>query len=346
MSAADLRPDPAIIRAFLAAHGGPVQVVTIDPNLQEGDRGKIEVRLFRAADPAVDWIRKQNVRCNVYFTVNELAPSAQFNRKPKKRDILRMTWAHVDIDPLSKETPEQCKARVLGSLRAFTPRPSLVIASGGGVNALWRLSEPAEVNGHLQDLEGVNIALAKRFGGDHCHNIDRILRCPGTINHPDQKKRAKGRRPVLATLVYAGPEAYTLDQLPPPEQSAGGGDTGSDLPRDLAFAGDLSDLDAAFLTKLNALLGTNPKFKATWKHTRTDLADQSPSGYDAALCSIAARAGWSDVDLAALIFIHRKKRCGPEHIEKARRSDYVARTIALARAGRDDDAHDPPTEPG
>jgi hypothetical protein len=211
------------------------------------------------------------------------------------------------LTPLPEETPEQCKARVLGGLRAFTPRPSLVIASGGGVNALWRLSEPAEVNGHLQDLEGVNIALAKRLGGDHCHNIDRILRCPGTINHPDQKKRAKGRRPVLATLVYAGPEAYTLDQLPPPEQSAGGGDTGSDLARDLAFTGDLPDLDAAFLAKLNALTDTNPKFKEAWKHTRPDLADQSRSGYDAALCSIAARASWSDADLAALIFIHRRE---------------------------------------
>jgi hypothetical protein len=146
--------------------------------------------LFNKPEPAVKWIVDVNTKgCNCYFTVNDLASSAQFNKKPGKRDIARMTWAHVDIDPLPDETPEHCQERALDHLRTFNPRPSLVIASGGGINALWRLSQPAEVNGHLQDLEGINIAIADALHADHCHNIDRILRYPGTINHPDAKAR-------------------------------------------------------------------------------------------------------------------------------------------------------------
>jgi len=50
------------------------------------------------------------------------------------------------------------------------------------------------------------------FGGDHCGNIDRIMRLPGTMNWPDKKKREKGREPALAKVINHVPEnVYNLE---------------------------------------------------------------------------------------------------------------------------------------
>lgn len=45
------------------------------------------------------------------------------------------------------------------------------------------------------------MAIAKALGGDNCHNVDRLLRLPGTINMPNAKKRAAGRVPTLARII-------------------------------------------------------------------------------------------------------------------------------------------------
>ena len=47
-----------------------------------------------------------------------------------------------------------------------------------------------------EDAKLYNVQLELLFGGDNCHNVDRILRLPGTINIPDAKKLKKGRKPT------------------------------------------------------------------------------------------------------------------------------------------------------
>ncbi|GBD47031.1 virulence-associated E family protein [Methylopila sp. Yamaguchi] len=49
--------------------------------------------------------------------------------------------------------------------------------------------------------ERCNQVIAKNLGGDKCHNVDRIMRLPGTINLPNATKRKAGREPALAKLV-------------------------------------------------------------------------------------------------------------------------------------------------
>ena len=56
----------------------------------------------------------------------------------------------------------------------------------------------------------------KEFGSDEAtHNIDRILRLPGTVNYPNKKKRVKGRVPTLAYVVEAHWERRITPELPP-----------------------------------------------------------------------------------------------------------------------------------
>ena len=97
---------------------------------------------------------------------------------------------HVDVDIYDEAT--------LAALRAFSPKPTVIVFSGGGYQALWRLSEPST---DFERVEQTNIWLAEKLGGDNCHNIDRLLRLPGTINLPNAKKRAAGRVPVVARVV-------------------------------------------------------------------------------------------------------------------------------------------------
>ena len=121
--------------------------------------------------------------------MNRLRASAR-NIKAKKPDIEAVRALHVDVDIYDEAT--------LAALRAFSPKPTVIVFSGGGYQALWRLSEPST---DFERVEQTNIWLAEKLGGDNCHNIDRLLRLPGTINLPNAKKRAAGRVPVVARVV-------------------------------------------------------------------------------------------------------------------------------------------------
>ena len=81
--------------------------------------------------------------------------------------------------------------------------------------------------------------------------------------------------------------------------------------------------------KLAALCSGDPAFLATWEHKRRDLSDESPSGYDLALASRAAAAGWTDEEVANLLVAFRRRH-GLD-VAKAIREDYLAHTIARAR---------------
>src|SRR5215218_5668237 len=73
-------------------------------------------------------------------------------------------------------------------------------------------------------LEAYNQQIAIRLQADACHNIDRIMRLPGTINLPNAKKIKKGRKPALARLLsYAERRRYPLSAftLAPSSQTRG-----------------------------------------------------------------------------------------------------------------------------
>ncbi len=77
------------------------------------------------------------------------------------------------------------------------PPPSIIVFSGGGYQAYWKLKEPLEINGDIakaEDAKRYNMQLERIFKADSCHNIDRIMRLPGTINIPGVDKLARVAR--------------------------------------------------------------------------------------------------------------------------------------------------------
>jgi hypothetical protein len=158
---------------------------------------------------------------NIYFTVNEPMASYPGDKKCAKGDIHVARFLHVDVDPRAGEDFEAERERILALLTDNLPEgvkpPTCVIDSGGGFQALWLLREPLVVGGNAEALaavEGCSRWLERRLGADNCHNIDRVLRLPGTVNRPDARKRAKGRVAAMARLVLWEPDrAYDLDDF-------------------------------------------------------------------------------------------------------------------------------------
>jgi P4 family phage/plasmid primase-like protien len=139
------------------------------------------------------WIASRDGAENLYFQVNS-SGDKKLAKKASKADIVAADWLHVDVDP----KPGEAKADILARIQAFRLRPSVVVDSGGGYQAFWRIASTDE----LDDVEAINRWLAEKLGGDNCHNIDRVMRLPGTTNVPNAKKRKAGREPCPARVVW------------------------------------------------------------------------------------------------------------------------------------------------
>ncbi len=155
------------------------------------DGGRPEFRTFMPSEfsAAEEWIEARQGIAGLYYQVNEVR-AGLLNRKPTKADIARVLHLHADIDVNDEAT--------LQHIRSFVPAPTVIVFSGGGFQPLWTLREPST---EFDRVERINMAIAQALGGDNCHNVDRLLRLPGTINMPNAKKRAAGRVPTLARII-------------------------------------------------------------------------------------------------------------------------------------------------
>lgn len=214
-----IKPDNNAALEFLRLFEpeGPWILTAIRP-----DPKVIQTRTFWPGDDSAlrGWLNDHNGTSNLYFHVNR--PSRDLNKKAERKDIKEIRWLHVDIDPRAGEDIDTERSRIFSLLTdrlpASFPAPTVIIFSGGGYQALWRLAEPIPINGELaaaEDAKRYNQQLEILFGGDNCHNIDRILRLPGTINIPDERKRKKGRQPMLAKLVHYEPASYSIAAFTP-----------------------------------------------------------------------------------------------------------------------------------
>lgn len=203
------RTDDAV--EFLEAWcpSGPWVLTSIVPD------GKTTTETFtaRSLGQMRDWIDRRQAAQNIYFTVNRTFNAMEV--KPKKSDIAAALALHVDVDPRAGEPLESERRRALEMLRRHAPPPTVIIDSGGGLQGFWMLDKPAELGADPLPVEDRNRYIEAALQADACHNIDRIMRLPGTINVPNKKKLAKGRVPALACVVEADwSRRYRLDDFP------------------------------------------------------------------------------------------------------------------------------------
>jgi len=120
---------------------------------------------------------------DVYFGVNP-----RIGKAGSKINIHWLTAFHAEIDygkdghkkPSEYDTYDEA----LMAINNFEIKPTYITHSGGGFHCYFVLSEPVNVSEiGIEPLENVNRNLLAALGGDPgTHNINRILRVPGTFN--------------------------------------------------------------------------------------------------------------------------------------------------------------------
>ena len=173
--------------------------------------GRTTTVTFVNMPQALAWVEQFAGKQNLYWTVNKVRGIV--NSKPKKADLEEAHFLHVDIDPRKGEDAEGARKRIVEKVRGFKPAPSAIVDSGGGIQCFWKLDEPFFLGGHENrsvDVEAYNRQFEMVLGGDHCWNVDRLMRLVGSPNIPDAKKLKAGRVERLATVIDLNTTTHSL----------------------------------------------------------------------------------------------------------------------------------------
>lgn len=224
------------------------------------------------------------------------------------------------------------------------PAPTWLIHSGGGYHAWWLFREPWELENAEEVTRAATLAeqwqamyrhRAQTFGltFDSTHDLQRVLRIPGTANRKlatprpvvaEAKSDVRLEPSELAELVQ---DYWAAQKMAPPAAAPGKvvsikpspEETGGLALRPNATIAnvDLGVLDARF-----------KNFAASWYCDRTYASGKSsPSEHQMAIANFAALAGWSDQQIIDLLIHHRRvfAKKLPKHFT------YYQKTLAEAR---------------
>lgn len=256
---------------------------------------------------------------------------ARQRAKATQRIAIAGLWLDVDVNggPDNKRGSAPCKQDAERLARQLH-EPTLIVDSGYGVHAWWLLTEPWRFN-DLAEQQQAAVAsaqwyalhrrAAQRHGWtiDHTHDLARLLRVPGTTN-------AKGDPARPVDVIDTGGPRYDRSALLDLAAHAGG----VDLPA-ASRPGQQQDAVVARtgatppMHKVEALAFNSPEFQAALDHE--GHPGWSQSEWDLSLASQAAAAGWTGQEIADLVVWDRVRHGKPE---KARRAQYVRRTVAIA----------------
>jgi len=302
-----------IVRDFLAQTVAEhIHIMVIAPDGQPKPYGR---QFGSDAGAAAAWAVAENAKgYGVYWTVNVVRPGV--HKKPEKTDILYARFLHVDIDP-PKDGGAFDRDAVIAALQDSDYPPSFILNSGGGLQAFWRLEYGSE---NLVAIEDLNRRIAAQYaGGDHCHNIDRLMRLPGLVNFPNALKRGRGRFPTLATIEIADcgesvDPAYMQELLPPAPASA-------------SLEREIVRLDGVTPLSLNDL-GIDSTNRLLMMIMQPRHADRSKATY-AVVCEMV-RQGFADAQIAGVL-LNPELPISGHALDQASPQRAVRRVIGQAR---------------
>ena len=313
---------------FLIRYRGSEQIVLT--TIEADGAAPVESETFRPAqdvDRLRAWLDQRQGKRNLYFTVNPTMKPMSGLVKARKEHIRGMTTLHVDLDPRKGEDLQKERERAERLITNYDPRPTFLIDSGGGFQGFWELADEQPTNGSevtAAELEAYNQQIAVVLAADPCHNIDRIMRLPGTVNIPNAKKRSNGRTPSVSGLVFYDDVKYTLasftaapivQTLGP--RSAGGVRLSGNLPK-----ADLSRLPEKVPSSTRAIIvqGEDPE-------NLTRFPSRSEALFF--VCCDLVRASVDD-DTIASIILDRDLAISASVVDKPRPNEYAARQIQRA----------------
>lgn len=254
-------------------------------------------------------------RSDYYFGVGTCKTPTDPSKRATSDSITGIpgVWADIDIQSAKshkKHNLPESYADVEWLLSELDLPPSLLVFSGYGYHAYWQFSEWCSdipmVAGLVQRFQAVlrGICESKGWGLDATHDLARVLRLPGTINHKQQGLHPLCEVKHASGALYA-PEHIaghlSLSDYEPVKYIP----TGSTEPASIQLNLDRPYVDPR---KLEVLRTNDERFDSTWKGDRPDLADQSGSGYDMAIANALVRAKWDDQAITDAVIVARLAR--------------------------------------
>jgi len=222
----------------------------------ENNLGDIEIRTF----PNGQWPEQHfshtikeateiaynlcNSGIDVYFGVNPRTGKAG-----RKENVHYVTAFHAEVDygtdGHKKKSDYETYDEAIKSITKFNPQPTLINHSGGGLHCYWVLSSPVKTDEiGVEELESINKYFLRKLGGDKgTHNLDRVLRIPGTYNFKLTDNPRKVR------VIHKDGPVYDIDDFRPfinieePKQKNTGGRKKSEPIKDIASSTWDDDID-------------------------------------------------------------------------------------------------------
>lgn len=152
-------------------------------------------------EDVVAWAAEWNSKgYNIYFSVN---PTRNKDNKSTKDDIIEARYVHCDVDP---PTDVNAVAHI-----AAQQEVSCVFRSGRGIGILVKLTEPTK---DFEAVELINRKLIVGYGTEPgTHNIDRILKLPGTRAYMNDKKLLAGYSDADTFVEHWISDTASLEEL-------------------------------------------------------------------------------------------------------------------------------------
>lgn len=182
---------------------------TIDP--ETGDITSAVCRSLKAVQSFVDtWNRKRNI----YWTPHPTPHPSGWRGRCANKDYEWVQVLTVDCDGAYKAGGDN--SDILAKLRSLGVTHA--VYSGGGVQGYIVLHEPVT---KLQAQMMMQWLIEECEGDVGTYTVERLVRVPGTMNLPNQKKRDAGRVEVMATIAFMHDEftyPWMLEMRPIPKR--------------------------------------------------------------------------------------------------------------------------------
>lgn len=290
----------------------------------------------RVADAATHAMRESTTR-EVYVGVALRRDGLDPTHRGRNDDVVALLGlvADVDVRGPAHADVKQYAATIddaRGMLERVALKPTVIVASGHGLQAWWLFERPwvfadatereraaAVSKGWHKYLAG--LAATHGFEIDAVHDLARILRVPGTLNH--KLPPAVPVRILTQDGPRHTPDDFTAVVPPTPATMTSPSDTTpNDTPMPLVLLAGAEPPSEKF----QELYTSSERFRLSWDRARPEFKDKSPSAYDMSLAALAKRRGWTDQEIVDLLIANRRRHGDDLKL----REDYYATTIERA----------------
>ena len=185
-------------------------------------QGFIEIRAIKDGKVRQWWEEDRGKASDLALELSDLGWDAYYGVLPRKEmsgdatavvPFTRTLWADLDAKV------HMTKRQALMALVNFDIPPSVVVDSGHGYHAYWRLGDLIL----FDEAKPMMVGLARMLRGDHVYDRPRILRIPGTTNWKDPAEPMPVRTVVFDTTRLFRPGDFHqyaeigLRELNPPK---------------------------------------------------------------------------------------------------------------------------------